>query len=293
MVAVLLMASALSVFAQTPIASSPMNGASVQDEKGLEKAENVESSVLDLDDNVNYTGAEDKVYDTATYTRNFTNTKWQSLYIPFSMNYADWSADFKIARINNVHEIDENNDGFIDRAQLEILLLGEGSKTEANVPYLVMAKNAGPQTLRAQNVLVKAAASYQHDMTSWYNRFIVHGTYTGVSADDMYNNKYYGMSNGALKRVSHPVAMKGYRWFLEIQDRMDSPVIVPDVLTLRIVDENGNVTGVEEVVMSESNSQVWPADVYNLEGKKVKANANSLQGLPKGVYIVNGNKIIL
>ena len=33
-------------------------------------------------------------------------------------------------------------------------------------------------------------------------------------------------------------------------------------------------------------------DVYNLSGQKVKAKATSLNGLPRGIYIVKGKKVI-
>ncbi len=36
-----------------------------------------------------------------------------------------------------------------------------------------------------------------------------------------------------------------------------------------------------------------PQDIYDLQGRKVKAKATSLEGLPRGVYIVNGKKTIL
>ena len=49
----------------------------------------------------------------------------------------------------------------------------------------------------------------------------------------------------------------------------------------------GEVTGIEEVTQEE-----WPADVYDLNGRMVKAQAENLDGLPKGVYIVNGKKFV-
>ena len=33
-------------------------------------------------------------------------------------------------------------------------------------------------------------------------------------------------------------------------------------------------------------------DVYNLQGHKVRHHVNSLNGLPRGIYIVNGKKIV-
>lgn len=36
-----------------------------------------------------------------------------------------------------------------------------------------------------------------------------------------------------------------------------------------------------------------PVDVYNVQGRKVRSNATTLKGLPKGVYIVNGRKVVV
>ena len=36
-----------------------------------------------------------------------------------------------------------------------------------------------------------------------------------------------------------------------------------------------------------------PVDVYNMQGYKVRSKATTLSGLPKGVYIVNGRKVIV
>ena len=41
------------------------------------------------------------------------------------------------------------------------------------------------------------------------------------------------------------------------------------------------------------NADGRPFSVYNLNGRKVKANATSLDGLPKGVYIINNRKIVV
>ena len=36
-----------------------------------------------------------------------------------------------------------------------------------------------------------------------------------------------------------------------------------------------------------------PQDIYDLQGRKVRAKATSLEGLPRGIYIINGKKTIL
>ena len=49
----------------------------------------------------------------------------------------------------------------------------------------------------------------------------------------------------------------------------------------------GEVAGIESVTQEE-----WPADVYDLNGRMVKTQAENLDELPKGVYIVNGKKFV-
>ena len=58
-----------------------------------------------------------------------------------------------------------------------------------------------------------------------------------------------------------------------------------------IVDDFGITTAVENAVVNESskNSGV----VYNLSGQAVRENNASLEGLSKGVYVVNGKKIVV
>ena len=46
-------------------------------------------------------------------------------------------------------------------------------------------------------------------------------------------------------------------------------------------------TGIREI------SADSPVDVYNMQGNKVRSKATTLSGLPKGIYIVNGRKVIV
>ena len=46
-------------------------------------------------------------------------------------------------------------------------------------------------------------------------------------------------------------------------------------------------TGIGEISVTS------PADVYTLQGHKVRTKATTLEGLPKGVYIVKGNKVVV
>lgn len=48
-------------------------------------------------------------------------------------------------------------------------------------------------------------------------------------------------------------------------------------------------TGIKDILMPDGEAH----DIYNLQGRKVKAKATSLEGLSPGVYIINGKKTIL
>ncbi|MBR1788972.1 MAG: leucine-rich repeat domain-containing protein, partial [Bacteroidaceae bacterium] len=80
----------------------------------------IESSFA-LNDGESYTHDMDTEYDELTYTRTFSNTDWQALYVPFPMKYDDWKSDFEVARINNLHQWDDDDNGTIDRTKLEVV----------------------------------------------------------------------------------------------------------------------------------------------------------------------------
>ena len=251
-----------------------------------------EGIVLTLNDNEVYNATEDRQADRVEYHRTFRHTLWQALYIPFAMNYEDWSRDFNIARINNFHQFDDDDDGTPDRTVLEVFILPRGSRTTPNTPYMIQPKSIGEKVLAANNVLVKKAETPAFDCTSWTSRYVFKGTYAGVSGQDMFKNKFFALSGGTLHYALLPLPLGGYRWYVSVQDRHGNPVAYTNKITLNIFDEDGNLTGVEEVEMNGGSQPMWPANVYNLQGKLVKANASGIDDLPRGIYIVNGKKVI-
>ena len=55
-------------------------------------------------------------------------------------------------------------------------------------------------------------------------------------------------------------------------------------------DDDDEVTGIEN--LDEAPAAIEPFDVYDLRGQKVRHQVKSLDGLPEGIYIVNGKKIL-
>ena len=58
-------------------------------------------------------------------------------------------------------------------------------------------------------------------------------------------------------------------------------------------DEDDEVTGIERMeILEEAPAVSEPYDVYDLRGQKVLQRVTSLDGLPVGIYIVNGRKVL-
>ena len=76
-----------------------------------------------------------------SFTRNFSGD-WESICLPFSLEYKDLKDDFEVARINGIHQYDDNDDGNIDRTILEFVKMkNDDSVIEPNTPYLIKAKS--------------------------------------------------------------------------------------------------------------------------------------------------------
>lgn len=94
-------------------------------------------------------------------------------------------------------------------------------------------------------------------------------------------NWYY--STTAVNQV------KGLRGWLTTDA---TPASAKDMIFVINGVEEGVVTGIEGVENTVVN-KVANGHVFNLNGQLVRANANSLEGLEKGVYIVNGKKVVV
>ena len=224
-----------------------------------------------------------------TYTRHFSNTNWQAWYMPFEMNYEDWEDQFDIARLNDVHQYDDDEDGQADRTELEVIYVKSGS-IEANTPYLIRAKEAGDKTLTLANATVVPTVQKQFDVTSWNTRFVFTGTYMQVPGSTMYSEGYYALAGGALQQAqNYSVSLGAFRWYLQVLDRASLSAAAPRMIRVKVVGEDDNTTGIYPLQPVET----MPATkVYDINGRLVLQGTRNLDSLPKGVYVINGKKFI-
>lgn len=213
------------------------------------------------------------------YTRNYTGT-WQSFYVPFAIKLSEINNDFDIAEINNIHQYDDDNNGVIDRTELEIIKLDSDETLKANYPYFIKAKNTGVNTIKLQNAELVATKDFSIDCSSVKTKYVFTGTYNGVDGNEMYTNGYYGVSEGALKQAASADAGLGaYRWYMKNESRN------PEQESTRIIEirEVDGTTGITEYIKEESDEKYKVFDMY---GKIVENPIN-------GIYIINGKKVII
>lgn len=242
-----------------------------------------ESYVKDVDDKL----------ASIEYTRNFANEEWTAWYVPFDMPVADIAEDFEMARINDIHQNDTDDDGTMDETLLEVVKLKGDAVAKANTPYLIKAKTTGEKTFTLEDVTLYATKANSFDVTSWNYRYIFTGTYSQVS--DMYTNGYYALGGGSFHQAASDAAKLGaFRWFLRIENRASAqvPDAKPTQIRLHVVGEDGEATGIDQLrPIDETNNGTYT--VIDGSGRMVRTAAKSLDGLPSGFYIINGKKTFI
>ncbi|MBR1788836.1 MAG: leucine-rich repeat protein [Bacteroidaceae bacterium] len=234
-----------------------------------------------LQDGDVYDATTDTGHERMAYTRTFSNTDWQALYVPFEMTYADWQADFEVARLNDVHQWDDNDDGTIDRTELEAIKMKSG-KTEANTPYLIRAKSTGEKTITLTNATLYKAEENSFDVSSWNTKFTFTGTYSGISGTDMFTNGYYVMGGGTLHQAeSSAYDLSPFRWYMTVTDRNGNPKSLGEVKVM-LFDTTDGINLTPALSQGEGD-----AVVYDLSGRRTDSPTK------KGVYIKNGRKVIV
>ncbi len=244
------------------------------------------NDIVNLADGKSFSNDVGYEVNTLSYTRNFTNTDWQALYVPFEMQYEDWKDDFEVARINNVNQYDDDEDGNVDRTVLEMFKVKSGH-TEAHTPYLIKAKTMGEKTISLTNATLYRAEEKSYDVSSWNTLYTFTGTYTGVSGATMFGEGYYALGSGSLHQAADATnALSPMRWYMAVTDRDGNPKNIGEVKVVVFgMDEDELIeTGLEEVGRDAISTNEQP--VFDLNGRRV-TNPR------KGLYIKNGKKFVV
>ena len=225
----------------------------------------------------------DKIY----FTRTFTNTEWQALYVPFEIPVTEeFLADFEVADLNDIRQYDRDDDGVKDETVVEAFKVKSGATLAANYPYLIRAKEVGEKTITVEDATLYATEEKSIDCSSVREKFTFTGTYSRLSSEQLPQGEgYYALSGGVWQPVAADASLDAFRFYLKVDSRSGVNVAQGNAIRMRVIDENGNdegTTGIDNSEFKNQNSEL----IFDLQGRRV-------ENPTKGVYIVNGKKTII
>ena len=223
-----------------------------------------------------------------TLTKNYTNTGWNSFFVPFDFTLTDEMLnDFEFVTLYAIALENGNGSPIISYKMAKA-----GDKIAAFFPCLIKAKATGEQKLYFGEVDYKSikgvAPQYSCSTTEQYTFHPVMENTCLVAKKGYYLNS----KQNSFVYNTHPEAyLPPFLYYMTIQDKATMSYIVPanggvSKAKICVIGEN-EPTGITDLVDEAASAS---GKIYNLQGVVV---GNTTEGLPKGVYIKNGRKIIV
>lgn len=117
------------------------------------------------------------------------------------------------------------------------------------------------------------------------------GTFTNSELNE---GSYVVTNKGVLSRIpNNGMKIKPYRSYIYFNRETAGAkaISLQNMNVNGFENEEDNTTGIENLLF-ESGILTHSADVYSIDGQLVRSKALNFNGLPKGVYIVNGKKYV-
>ena len=195
------------------------------------------------------------------YNRTFGHTSWQVLYVPFAIPVENMG-DFEVYSISNV-----TDSGVV----IEQVVEGDLS---ANTPYIIKATEAGDKTIKVTGATLSVPVAYEETI----GNFTINGTYSSMDIDA---ESQYVLTNGLWCQLSQTAVdsnnniLGAFRVYLTANGENPPSEV-------RFVINNSDATAIDELKAENGNVK---AEVYDLSGRRVEKAV-------KGIYVVNGKKVV-
>ena len=209
------------------------------------------------------------------YDRTVKAGQYTTGYFPFALTSTDLTTLYgEGSTAYTFSQVSDNNAVFSDVTEVA-----------ANTPFLVNPGAAKDSLIAGSNITNKAVVATPSTSTSTSASF--NGTYTDLTLINGTSN-YYIFNAQNAQGLFRPIKSTGayvkpFRAYLEVPSNSAKPYYFFSV-------DDNTTTGIESVdaTLNEENAN---QTVYSLDGRMVGTIAN-WQALPKGVYVVNGKKIV-
>lgn len=198
-------------------------------------------------------------------TRTLKADVWNTFCVPFDVTVVGSPLDG--ATIKQIASVTEKDDGAV------INFENAPATLEAGKAYLVRTATA------IVNPTFNGVTVKNVDPTncSGNEKYQLIGIYSPLNIDASLYGKVFGINNqDKLAKVMKDTSIKGMRAYF----------LLANSATAAKLNFGGELTGIDAV---DNGEAVMTGKVYNLNGQYV---GNSLEGLKKGVYVVNGKKVL-
>lgn len=198
-------------------------------------------------------------------TRTLKADVWNTFCVPFDVTVA--GSPLKGATIKQIASVTVKDDGAV------INFEDAPATLEAGKAYLVRTATA------IENPTFNGVTVKNVDPTncSRNENYQLIGIYSPKNIDASLYGKVFGINNqDKLAKVKENTSIKGMRAYF----------LLANSATPAKLNFGGELTGIDAV---DNGEAVMTGKVYNLNGQYV---GNSLEGLKKGVYVVNGKKVL-
>ena len=265
--------------------------------------ENVSSIAnVELNDGEDYSAHTEKNAN-VTLNRTFYKNYWNAICLPYSINRRQIEkvfGDGTMVVLMNYIDTSNKKVMFIEHANQDII---------AGYPYLIFPtdKADNDKTTHTPINSITTRATFGEANSPLFSVGTDGKTYLGeeMQSDALvfkgtFKNttlkagSYVVTKNGVLSRIPRDeMKIKPYRSYIYF-NRVTAGA---KAISLQNMSVNGfendedNTTGIENLLF-ESGILTHSADVYSIDGRLVRSKALNLNGLPKGIYIVNGKKYV-
>lgn len=200
--------------------------------------------------------------------------KWNTIVLPFALTEAQVTEMFgEGAKVAAYTGSTVNGDHVT-------LNFKEQTSMEAQTPYMI--KPGTNASYKVNGVILEPASGLKKVEDANHNGIDFVGNYT--TGQTLQQNSFF-ISNNVFYRASGQETMKAYRATFQVPSTLSAAKSMNTVF----VGEGGSVTAIDDVHVSPQGS----FDVYHINGMLVKKNAIDLNGLDKGIYIINGKKYVV
>ena len=257
---------------------------------------------VELKDGKDYSAPTDAKNAEVKLDRTFYRNYWNAICLPYSINrrqIEDVFGDGTMVVLMKNIDTSKKKVMFIEHVNQDII---------AGYPYLIFPTKKGDNdktdhtpiegiTTRATFGEAKSPLfsvgtdgnTYTESMQN--DALVFKGTFTNSTLNE---GSYVVTNKGVLSRITKEgMKIKPYRSYIYFNRETAGAkaISLQNMNVNGFENEEDNTTGIENLLF-ESGILTHSADVYSIDGQLVRSKALNFNGLPKGVYIVNGKKYV-